>query len=324
MRAPEFWQSVGPLVKALTPIGNLYGAIAGWRIRHATLERITVPVISVGNLTVGGTGKTPVVRDLVKRLKDNGHRPVVILRGYGGQLKGPLRVDTDAHTALDVGDEALLHARDGMTWIASKRVLGAKAAVADGATVIVLDDAHQHGSLHKDHALLVVDGPVGFSNHRIFPAGPLREDVRAGLARADSVIILGADATDLRSRLPDDLTQAVGTLEAEAESLHLHGRKVVAFAGLGRPQKFFDTLTDLGAVVVATHPFDDHHLYKPADIQTILDEAYALDALPVTTEKDAMRLTPDQRQQVNVLRVAVRYQNPAIIDSLLQDVLSSR
>ena len=324
MRAPDFWKTEGPLVKALTPFGKLYGAVTAWRLKHAAADSISVPVISVGNLSVVGTGKTPVVRDLVKRLKDHGHRPAVVLRGYGGRIKGPLRVDTEVHAALDVGDEALLHARDGATWVARRRAEGAKAAVSDGATVVVLDDAHQHTSLKKDYALLVVDGVVGFGNHRILPAGPLREDVRAGLARADGVIVLGRDETDLANRLPGTLALAAGTLEAEAESVHLHGRKVVAFAGLGRPQKFFDTLADLGAVVVATHPFDDHHLYKPADIQTILDEAFGLDALPVTTEKDAMRLTLDQRQQVNVLRVAVRYKNPAIIDNLLRDVLSSR
>lgn len=324
MRAPKFWQTDGPLARALRPFGMLYGAVTAWRIKHASPERVSVPVISVGNLTVGGTGKTPVVRDFVKRLKSLGQRPAVVLRGYGGQLKGPLRVEPDAHTALDVGDEALLHARDGATWVARQRVDGAKAAIEDGATIIVLDDAHQHTSLKKDCSVIVVDGPVGFGNHRVFPAGPLREDVRAGLSRADGLIILGSDDTALAGRLPEFLTVVTGGLEAEPESVHLHGRKVVAFAGLGRPQKFFDTLVGLGAIVVAAHPFDDHHLYKPADIQTILDEAFSLDALPVTTEKDAMRLTPDQRQQVNVLRVTAHYKNPAEVDALLQGALNGR
>jgi tetraacyldisaccharide 4'-kinase len=324
MRPPEFWLSGGPLARALDPIGRLYGAVTAWRLKHTKPDRVSVPVISVGNLTVGGTGKTPVVRDLIKRLKDLGHRPAVVLRGYGGRSKGPLRVDVDRHTALDVGDEALLHARDGTTWIARNRARGAQAAVADGATIIVLDDAHQHPSLTKDLALVVVDGATGFGNHRILPAGPLREDVRAGLARADGVVIMGQDDTDVAGRLPPSLPALSGRLEAEAEALHLRGRKVVAFAGLGRPEKFFNTLVGLGAVVVATHRFDDHHLFQPADIQTILDEAFALDAMPVTTEKDAMRLTPDQRQQVNVLRVAVRWQNPAALDALVQRVLSGR
>lgn len=324
MRAPDFWQTDGPAARALAPIGALYGAVTAWRIKHTSPERVPVPVISVGNLTVGGTGKTPVVRDLVKRLKALGRKPAVVLRGYGGTLKGPACVDPDVHSALDVGDEALLHARDGATWVARKRSEGAKAAVADGATAIVLDDAHQHTSLHKDLSLLVVDGAVGFGNHRILPAGPLREDVRAGLSRANGLIIMGHDNTGLATRLPDFLTTVAGTLEAEPESAHLHRQKVVAFAGLGRPEKFFDTLINLGAIVVAAHPFDDHHLYQPADIQTILDEAFSLDALPVTTEKDAMRLSPYQRQQVNVLRVTARYKNHAGLDALLQKALASR
>lgn len=324
MRAPNFWQTDGPAGRVLSPIGTVYGAATAWRIKHASPERVSVPVISIGNLTVGGTGKTPVARDVVKRLKELGRRPAVVLRGYGGHLKGPVRVDPYVHSALDVGDEALLHARDGATWVARKRSDGAKAAIADGATVIVLDDAHQHTSLRKDLSLLVVDGAVGFGNHRILPAGPLREDVRAGLSRANGLIIMGRDDTALATRLPDFLTTVSGTLEAEPESVHLHGRKVVAFAGLGRPKKFFDTLVELGALVIAAHPFDDHHLYKPADIQTILDEAFSLDALPVTTEKDAMRLSPDQRQQVNVLRVTARYKNHAGLDALLQKVLASR
>ena len=324
MRDPDFWQTDGPAGRVLSPIGSLYGAVTAWRIKHASPERVSVPVISVGNLTVGGAGKTPVARDLVKRLIELGKTPAVVLRGYGGHLKGPVRIDPDVHTALDVGDEALLHARDGTTWVARKRYDGAKAAIAGGATVIVLDDAHQHTSVHKDLSLLVVDGAVGFGNHRIIPAGPLREDVRAGLSRANGLIILGQDDTALTTRLPNFLTTVAGTLEAEPDSAHLHRQKVVAFAGLGRPKKFFDTLINLGAIIVAAHPFDDHHLYKPADIQTILDEAFSLDALPVTTEKDAMRLSPDQRQQVNVLRVTARYKNRAGLDALIQKALTSR
>ncbi len=324
MRAPEFWQTGGPVVRVLAPLGKLYATATAWRLKYSTPVQVAVPVISIGNLTVGGTGKTPVVRDLVQRCKDLGHRPAVVLRGYGGRLAGPVRVDADAHTVLDVGDEALLHARDGTTWVARKRSDGALQAVAEGATVILLDDAHQHASLHKDCALVVVDGATGFGNHHTIPAGPLREDVRAGLARADSIILMGPDKTDLIDRLPPQLEVIRGHLDPTADAVHLRGRKVVAFAGLGQPDKFFNALVSVGAKVIAAHPFDDHHLYQPADIQPILDEAFELDALPVTTEKDAMRLSPDQRQQVNVLSVAVRWENSPAIESLLKDVLTRR
>lgn len=322
MRQPNFWADNGPLARALSPLGYVYGAVTAWRARHATPAQVSAPVLSVGNLTVGGTGKTPVARDIAARLRAKNARPAVVLRGYGGRLTGPLLVDAANHTALDVGDEALLHARDGATWISRNRALGALAAISEGASFIVLDDAHQHFSLRKDASVVVVDGKTGFANHRIIPAGPLREDVRAGLARADLVVILGDDETKVTQRLPKGLAVAHGDLEPAPEAAHLRGQKVVAFAGLGAPEKFYSTLKGIGANIVATHTFDDHHLYEPADIQTILDEAFALGALPVTTEKDAARLSADQRQQVNILRVSVRWRSPAEVDRLLERLLS--
>jgi len=322
MRQPEFWSKNGRLARALGPIGRVYGAVTAWRVRTAKPIQVKVPVLSVGNLTVGGTGKTPVTRDVTARLRKKGSRPAVVLRGYGGQMAGPVRVDPAIHTALDVGDEALLHAKDCPTWVSRNRALGAHAAVDDGASFIVLDDAHQHTSLKKDASVVVVDGTSGFGNHRIVPAGPLREDVRAGLARADLIAIMGTDATDISQRLPESLPALEGTLQPAEEATHLRGQRVVAFAGLGRPEKFYATLGDVGAKVIAKHTFDDHHLFKPADIQPILDEAFSLGAIPVTTEKDAARLTPDQRQQVNVLRVSAQWRSPAPLENLLDRLLS--
>ncbi len=322
MHPPEFWFTDGPLARALSPFGHMYGAVTAWRVRHSSPADASVPVVSIGNLTVGGTGKTPVVREIVQRLKSRDIRTAVVLRGYGGRLAGPVKVDTSVHTALDVGDEALLHARDGMTWVARNRAAGARAATSEGAEIIVLDDAHQHTTLKKDASIIVVDGRRGFGNHRILPAGPLREDVRAGLARADLLAILGPDNTRVTGRIADDLPVLQGDLEPASEAVHLRRQKVVAFAGLGQPEKFFETLRDLGANVVAAHPFDDHHLYQPADIQPILDEAFSIGAMPVTTEKDAMRLSPDQRQQVNVLRIGVTWKNAGALDALLDRLLN--
>ena len=322
MRPPEFWTSDSVLGRTLDPLGRIYGAVAHWRIKHGAYARAPVPVFSVGNLTMGGTGKTPVARDLVPRLTDAGFRPAVILRGFGGQLKGPVKVDPDRHLAADVGDEALLHGRDGMTWVSRKRIDGAYHATEAGAKAIILDDAHQHSSMAKDLSLVVVDGAVGFGNRRIFPAGPLRERITAGLSRTDAVVIMGDDRNGLAQQLPPSIPVLHATLSPGSDAAYLNQRKVVAFAGLGRPGKFFNSLVDLGAHVVAAHPFDDHHFYRPADIQTILDEAFSLDALPVTTEKDAMRLTPDQRQQVNVLRVGVQWKDAAALRALLDRTLT--
>lgn len=318
MRPPDFWTTDGILGRALDPVGRVYGALSSWKIRHGKYLQAPVPVFSVGNLTVGGTGKTPVARDLVSRLTNLGVRPAVVLRGYGGHLKGPVLVDPSVHRAIDVGDEALLHSRDGMTWVARKRVEGAYQATEAGAQSIVLDDGHQHTSVEKDLSLVVVDGAVGFGNHRIVPAGPLREPISFGLARADAIVMMGPDKTNLTNRLSPDITVLQADLAPQADAAYLNQRKVVAFAGLGRPQKFFQTLLETGAQIVAAHMFDDHHLYQPADIQPILDEAFAINAVPVTTEKDAMRLTPDQRQQVNVLRIGVRWREPATLEDLLR------
>jgi tetraacyldisaccharide 4'-kinase len=317
MRPPEFWRTDNGVARLLSPIGHLVGAITTRRARSAAPYRAAVPVISVGNLTVGGAGKTPVALDIVARLKAQGAAPAVILRGYGGTLKGPVRVDPYTHTAADVGDEALLHAAQAPTWVARDRAAGA-AAVASDASVLVLDDAHQHPSLAKDLSLVVVDGTAGFGNGRIVPAGPLRESVADGLARADAVVLMNEDRRHVARRMPPHLPVLRARLAAGPEHAHFRGRKVVAFAGIGNPAKFFETLHLLGATLVAVHPFGDHHDFEPTDIQPILDEAYSLDAIPVTTAKDAVRLPPDQRQQVNVLSVRVEWQDEEMLEALLE------
>ena len=318
MRAPDFWTKDSMLSRALDPLGRLCGFISDWQIQQGPYAQVSVPVISVGNLTIGGTGKTPIAHDLVPRLTDLGYRPAVVIRGYGGSLKGPIKVDISKHSAMDVGDEALLHARYGMTWVAAKRIAGAYEATQAGARAIVLDDAHQHTSLAKDLSIVVIDGAIGFGNHRILPAGPLRESISNGLSRASALVIVGEDTTGIADYLPSGIPILQAFLEPGVDAVYLHQRKVLAFAGIGRPEKFFETLDRVGARIVDTHSFDDHYLYQPSDIQKILDAAFARGALPVTTEKDAMRLTPHQRQQVNVLRIGVTWKDESALQALLK------
>jgi tetraacyldisaccharide 4'-kinase len=321
MRPPEFWRTNNGIARLLDPVGRIVGHITTQRVVTATNFRPGVPVVSVGNLTVGGTGKTPVVMALVRRLKARGLSPAVILRGYGGRLKGPVAVDPGQHTVDDVGDEALLHAIRGPTWVARSRAAGAERAVAGGADVLVLDDGHQHPGIAKDLALVVVDGTNGFGNGRLFPAGPLREPVSDGLARAHAAIIMGDDRRNLAARLAARLPLFRARLVPGPEQTTLRGRKVVAFAGIGRPEKFFHTLQAIGAHLAAVHSFADHYAFGEADIQPILDEAYSLGAIPVTTAKDAVRLAPDQRQQVNVLSVDVAWDDETTLDALLDKTL---
>jgi tetraacyldisaccharide 4'-kinase len=321
MRAPEFWQTDNGIARLLEPLGLIYGAVTARRLKAAPY-RASAPVISVGNLTAGGTGKTPVAASIAERLADQGRNPAILLRGYGGSLAGPIKVHSHMHTVDDVGDEALLHARKTPTWVARKRSLAAPLAIADGADVLVMDDGHQHATLAKDLALVVVDGRSGFGNGRMIPAGPLREPVLAGLARADAVVLMGDDVHALAPRLGEHCPVLKAELVPSAEAYGLRGQRVVGFAGIGDPEKFLNTLVGVGAQVIAFHPFADHYGYGASDIQPILDEAYAVGAFPVTTAKDAARLDPDQRQQVNVVTVSVQWADEAALDRLLAKALS--
>lgn len=313
MQAPDFWRHQGPIARALEPVAALY-SLGGWlRWRNAAPQDVGVPVICVGNVIAGGAGKTPVALDLLGRIA-GAH---ALLRGYGGSERGPLRVEASRHTYEQVGDEALLLARAAPTWIARDRLAGGQAAVAGGASTIVMDDGFQNPALKKALSLLVVDGGYGFGNRRVIPSGPLREPLERALKRADAVILMGPDETNVRRYLPDGLPVLTARLEPDAAARGLAGRAVVAFAGIGRPGKFFSTLRGVGARVLATHPFTDHYPYAPTDIQPILDEAFGLGALPVTTAKDAVRLPPDQRQQVDVVGVSVVWDSPAALDALL-------
>ena len=321
MRAPDFWREDNGISRLLEPFGVIYGAVTARRIARAKPLHASAPVICVGNLTAGGTGKTPVAASIASHLSDRGRSPAILLRGYGGSVKGPLRVRSSDHSVDEVGDEALLHARHFPTWVSRERAMAAGPAIAAGADVLVMDDGHQHPGLAKDLSLVVVDGMSGFGNGRMIPAGPLREPVRAGLARADAVVMVGEDHHQLVPRLADRLPVLRAHLALGPEWASLRGQKVVAFAGIGDPDKFFHALQAVGARIVAAHPFGDHYGYAAADIQPMLDEAFAAGAIPVTTVKDAVRLDPDQRQQVNVLTVTAQWDDMRALDVVLNKVI---
>jgi tetraacyldisaccharide 4'-kinase len=320
MNPPDFWYGKTGTqepwqARLLAPCSALYDLIGQRRIAGAQPWRAPVPVICVGNLTVGGAGKTPIALALAERLLALTLRPVFLTRGYGGREKGPIRVDPAKHMAEDVGDEPLLLAQRAPTIVARDRVAGAKIAAGLG-DVIIMDDGFQNPSLAKDLSLLVVDAHTGFGNARIFPAGPLRESVAAGLKRADAIILLGHEPVPaaisdteipiIRGSLVPDPAAADG----------LRGRRIAAFAGIGRPEKFFQTLRGLGAHVVFATPFADHHGYREEEIASLKSHAGKLKL--VTTEKDFVRLKPGQRQGIETLPVSVDFEIPARIDALLE------
>ena len=296
MKAPAFWwREPGVASALLAPVAAIWGMVAARRMARAG-TRAARPVVCVGNVTVGGSGKTPTCLKLASLLRELGLQPVFLTRGYGGSLAGPVVVDPARHDSAQVGDEALLLARSGPTIVARDRPSGAALAVEIGADVVVMDDGLQNPSLVKDVALAVFDGAVGIGNGRVLPAGPLRAPMEAQWARIDAVLVIGPGAPG--ERMADaargrGLRVLSGRLAPSGDAAEaLAGRRVLAFAGIGRPAKFFATCRSLGLEVAVERAFPDHHPYSPGEIAALLDEAEANGLVPVTTEKDAVRLAP--------------------------------
>lgn len=319
MRAPEFWHSDTIPSRLLEPLGALYGWIVARRLAEAEEYRAAVPVICVGNIITGGAGKTPVCLAMVERLRARGRKPHLLTRGYGGTEVGPRAVDPVRHDATRVGDEALLLAGHAPTWVARWRPDGAVAAVEMGADIIVMDDGFQNPSIAKDLSLVVVDGGYGFGNGRVMPAGPCRERIEAGLARADAIVLIGEDRTGVAARV-GTLPVLGARLVPGPEAEEFRGRKVVAFAGIGRPAKFFDTLESVGAELVDCHSFPDHHPYTRADIAELAEQAAAAGALLATTAKDAVRVPSEFKPALSVLTVRLEWDKPEALDLLLDRV----
>ena len=327
MRAPDFWTTDNWAARLLAPLAVLYA----WGGRRKRLGgdhvHATVPVICVGNIVAGGAGKTPVCIALAQLLKRRGKRVHFLTRGYGGTEVGPRLVDPVRHNAVRVGDEALLLAAHAPTWVARWRPEGAAAAVEMGAEIIIMDDGFQNGTLHQDLALVVIDGGQGFGNGRVIPAGPCREPVAEGLARASAVVLMGEDRFGIADRIGVGIADRIGAmavlradLVADAAAQALRGRKVVAFAGIGRPEKFFETLRQIGAHVVETHSFADHHPYGVAEIAALAEQAQAAQAQLVTTAKDFVRLPEHLRSQVEVVKVALAWRDAVGVEALLDQL----
>ena len=319
-RAPAFWQRDGVLPRLLSPASAVVAGVTAWRLRREGWY-CPVPVICVGNATVGGAGKTTVALDLARRLSARHWAVHVLLRGYGGRSGGLRWVEPDDPVA-EVGDEALLHAAVAPTWTGADRRRGAQAAVAACAELLLMDDGLQNPGVRKHLSLLVIDGATGFGNGRVLPAGPLREPVAAAAARCQAAVLIGPDATGALDRLPSALPVLRARLLPPAGAATLAGQRVLGFAGIALPDKFFATLAATGAELVARLPFPDHHVYTAGEQAAILREAERLQALPVTTAKDAVRLPPTMRASVCVLNVDLVWEDAAAPDRLLADSIN--
>ena len=323
-RAPRFWFTPPdrPALAAhlLAPLGWLYAAGTARRLRQPGLAP-SVPVICVGNLVAGGAGKTPVTLALAQRLTARGHAVHVVSRGYGGRLTGPVRVLETRHSAAEVGDEPLLLSAFAPTWVAKDRAAGVQAATAAGAQVILLDDGFQNPAVKPSLALVVVDAARGFGNGRCIPAGPLREPVAVGLARANLVIAIGGDAAQASFATAWGPHIAIPLVKAELlpllTGMDWQGQRLLAFAGIADPERFFTTLRTLGAEVVRGEALADHAPLSETLLKRLDAEALAASAQLVTTEKDAARLPAHWRMRVLTLVVRLDVKDWTAIDAEL-------
>lgn len=336
MQAPDFWwrREVGLKAALLRPLGALTGAATVLRMRRAGRDP-GIPVICVGNPTAGGSGKTPTAIHLARHLTRQGRRPAILTRGYGGREKGPVQVDPTRHLSGDVGDEPLLLARAAPTYVSRDRVAGAAAAVADGADLLLMDDGFQNPALAKALSILVVDGAVGIGNGLCLPAGPLRAPLSPQLARAQALLVIGEGAAGervAREGYEAGLKVLRGRLAPDAQTLaQLIGRRVLAFAGIGRPAKFFETLRSLGVLPAITRAFPDHHVFTGTEAVELRLQAEREGLLLVTTEKDAARLAGSDAGRtllsacmVLPVRLALEPQSAAALDALIAERAAPR
>lgn len=329
MQPPDFWKNepshAGLWPVVLSPLSTLWQWAGRRRWQQGAHVKLGIPVICIGNVNLGGTGKTPTVIETVTRLIAMGKAPHVVSKGYKGQIVGPTQVEPTRHTANDVGDEPLLLAAFAPTWVSKNRLAGARAAKAAGADVVVLDDGLQNPALAKDLTIMVVDAEAGFGNGQVVPAGPLREPIKAAVAKTDLLLTIGRQGPvheilqgkwDALKALPH-MTSTIVPLQT---GMDWQGMSVLAFAGIGRPEKFYNTLKEMGVVVKATRSFDDHQTIPTSLLLRLEKEAWEMDAQLVTTEKDAVRLPKDWQQKVLTVPVRLKIHQSKAFDKALETI----
>lgn len=306
MKTPQIWKKRNFLSNLLLPISWLYGAATYLRVHTKKSSKVSVPVICIGNLTAGGTGKTPVSVAIAGLLQQNGKNPFFLSRGYGGKLKNIL-VNPEKHSADLAGDEPLILTRQAPVVVDSNRVKGAELAIHNGADCLVMDDGFQNPGLYKDLSFLVFDGAYGAGNHRLIPAGPLRESLKQGFKRAHALIIIGEDKTNISAQT------ALPVFGADIEEIKpaTNNKKVLAFAGIGHPQKFYDSLMRCGLTIFKVQNFPDHHFYTKTELQNLIQTAQKHDLDIYTTSKDYVKIPPELKKYFKVLEIKIKWKEPS-------------
>lgn len=312
MRTPAFWQHNNWIAKLLTPLGELYALATKTRLRLKKSKKIDTPVICIGNLTAGGTGKTPTAISLAFMLQNAGIYPTFISRGYHGSLQN-IQVDSIHHTPQQVGDEPLLLAHIAPTFINADRYQAALMAQNNQAECILMDDGFQNPTLYKDLSLLVIDGATGFGNKKCIPAGPLREHIADGLKRAQAALIVGEDEHNIASSL--NIPYFKGKIVPETPNLK--NNRVVAFAGIGRPQKFYTSLQELGIEIIKTFDFPDHHYYNENELKELIQYAENNQAELITTSKDFVKIPVSLQPAFKILDIRIQWENPTELQNFI-------
>jgi len=316
MKTPKFWyQKKGAKSLLLSPLGQLYRT-AGL-LRHALIKpyKASVPVICVGNIVAGGAGKTPTSMAMARLLMKQGHRPVFVTRGYGGNEKGPLRVDLTKHTSRDVGDESVLLAQIAPCFIGRNRAAAIQMAEAEKPTHIILDDGLQNPKVAPDVNFLVVDGAVGFGNRQLIPAGPLRETLHDAFSRIAAIVMIGEDVQRVAPCLGKTVLQA--HLRPSISTSFVDKPHVLAFAGIGRPSKFYDSCREANLHVVETRDFADHHIFTEDDLAQLAEAAQRKALKLITTAKDWVRLPEPFRKEVGILDIELVFEDEEAVMALL-------
>ena len=323
IRPPKFWffepERHNLWSSVFYPISKIWEFETNRRIKNGKSEAMPIPVICVGNLTVGGSGKTPTIIALAKLFKKNGYKPQVISRGYGGSIKGPHLVDQINDTSKEVGDEPLLISKSCPVWVSKNKKDGILAAAKNKADLVLLDDGFQNSSIKKDLSILVIDSKIGFGNAKVLPAGPLREPIIKGVKRADFLLLIGeekkyASFFDLQKK-----PLFYGKIVAKVKSSpNLKNKSIIAFSGIAHPSKFFDTLEELGANILVRESFPDHYNYKESTIRRLKNEAIKRESILITTEKDFVRIPKYLRENILALCVELIIANEKPLISIIK------
>lgn len=326
MQAPEFWyRSQASLsAKLLSPLAAIYAAITGTRFKSTTPHQAKVPVVCVGNFTMGGAGKTPLTLNLYTLLQAKGFKPCILSRGYGGETLGPHLVSIKADTAKTVGDEPYMMAASCPVVISRDRVAGSTFIEKKGFDLILMDDGFQNPSLTKDLSILAVDGKVMLGNSKVFPAGPLREPMARALSRTDAIVIIGTTAEKVETKGAFSFKGPIFNATLQPKARIELPPKAIGFCGIGRPSKFYTTLKDLNVELIKTVDFQDHHPYSLQDLEKLETLSTKLDTPLVTTEKDWVKLPKEWQTKIQYLPISLQWDTPTEIENFLNDQLGSK